>query len=299
LDALETITKFFVERVESGLLYPIPPHLAPLMFMKSEKVLKGFAQIQGAPLQLQVILENLAAFVGKLEAVHAQPEEGQGDEKVDSTVHTGVQCDNCKVVPIVGNRYKCTACHNFDLCENCESAEVHPADHELIKFKVAFVRGPRFGGPFGHCHGGRGRRWRNSQCPWNKSREQFKREPSPVRVAQPLKEGMGSEFLRDVNIEDKTRLGRGQMHVKTWSVRNDGKVDWDNTVKLVYASGNREILLDEQDQFDVPLLKGGETGDINVPFVVPEQAGSYKTVFRFVKNGEEFGHHVWVEFISE
>jgi len=299
LDALETITKFFVDRVESGLLYPIPPHLAPLMFMKSEKVLKGFSQIQGAPLQLQVVLENLAVFVGKLETVQADAEE-QSDEKADSTVHTGVQCDNCKVVPIVGNRFKCTACHNFDLCDACESSGVHPADHEMIKFKVAFVRGPRFGGPFGgHCHGGRGRRWRNSQCPWNKKPEQAKREQSPAPVVQPLKEGMSAEFLRDINIEDKTRLGRGQMHVKTWSVRNDGNISWDNTVKLVYVSGNREILLDDQDQFDVSLLKSGETGDVNVPFVVPEKAGSYRTVFRFVKNGEQFGHHLWVEFISE
>jgi hypothetical protein len=334
-DSLEVITKFFANRVESGLLYPIPPHLAPLMFFKSEKVLKGLTQIQGVPLQLQVIFENLGAIVSKLETLHSDAESQDADaadEKVDGTVHTGVQCDNCGVVPIVGNRYKCTACHNFDLCEACESSGVHARDHELIKFKVAFVRrGPRFGGgpfgipvppfggphPFGHhgshgghpfgghpqhgfggphCGGRGGRRWKNSQCPWNKKPEQA---ATPAAPTPALREGLGAQFLRDVNIEDKTILGRGQMHVKTWSVRNDGQSDWDNTVRLVYVSGNTEVLLDGQQEFEVPLLKSGETGDINVPFIVPQVAGAYKTVFKFVKNGQEFGHHVWVEFISE
>jgi len=320
LDALESVVKFFINRVESGLLYPIPPHLAPFMFVKSERFLKNVSRIRGIPLQLQVILEHFSAAVNKLEAVFTQPDLGSfEDQKVDQSVHVGVQCDNCQAVPIVGNRYKCTVCHNFDLCEACELSGIHPSDHEMIKFKVTFQRPERrhfggfgpasfagfvpngFGVPNGAC-GGRGRRWKNSQCPWNKKAQgtcQKREEVSPVMVKEISKEGCGAEFVRDVNIPDKVHLGRGQMHVKTWAVRNDGKDSWDNGVKLIYVSGNRDILLDGQDRFDVPLLKSGETGDISIPFVVPKTPGNHKTVFAFSKNGQQFGHNVWVEFVSE
>ncbi|KXS21139.1 hypothetical protein M427DRAFT_51410 [Gonapodya prolifera JEL478] len=35
-------------------------------------------------------------------------------------VHRGTRCDGCGVTPIVGVRYKCINCPNFDLCEECE-----------------------------------------------------------------------------------------------------------------------------------------------------------------------------------
>ncbi|PIA30571.1 hypothetical protein AQUCO_05500105v1 [Aquilegia coerulea] len=42
----------------------------------------------------------------------------------DVRVHIGVRCDNCKMFPIVGKRYKCKDCYyvrvgGFDLCEEC------------------------------------------------------------------------------------------------------------------------------------------------------------------------------------
>jgi Zinc finger, ZZ type/PB1 domain len=37
----------------------------------------------------------------------------------NSTQHRGVQCDHCRVTPIVGRRYKSVQRLNFDLCGNC------------------------------------------------------------------------------------------------------------------------------------------------------------------------------------
>lgn len=38
-------------------------------------------------------------------------------------IHPGVRCDMCAVMPIVGVRYTCTVCPDFDLCEECELAQ--------------------------------------------------------------------------------------------------------------------------------------------------------------------------------
>lgn len=42
-----------------------------------------------------------------------------------------VACDNCNVYPLIGVRYKCSVCKNFDFCQNCEETVSHP--HAFIK----------------------------------------------------------------------------------------------------------------------------------------------------------------------
>jgi len=65
-------------------------------------------------------------------------------------LHLGVTCDGCSVYPIVGIRYKCSKCPDFDFCEKCEATLEHP--HDFIKIKK-----PRSWGD--HCH------FRNFQGP--------------------------------------------------------------------------------------------------------------------------------------
>jgi len=43
--------------------------------------------------------------------------------KINNSVfllHNGVQCEKCKECPIMGHRYKCPKCLNYNLCEKCE-----------------------------------------------------------------------------------------------------------------------------------------------------------------------------------
>jgi len=38
----------------------------------------------------------------------------------NTSVHQGFTCDGCQVYPIVGVRYRCNECPDFDFCEICE-----------------------------------------------------------------------------------------------------------------------------------------------------------------------------------
>ena len=49
----------------------------------------------------------------------------------NKTVHKGVTCNECRVNPITGARYKCTICPNYNLCESCEDKDIH--SHVLLK----------------------------------------------------------------------------------------------------------------------------------------------------------------------
>ena len=47
--------------------------------------------------------------------------------------HEGIKCNNCGMFPILGIRYKCLECDNFNCCEKCEQEQSHP--HLFYKIK--------------------------------------------------------------------------------------------------------------------------------------------------------------------
>ncbi|MCJ1322570.1 hypothetical protein MMC15_007919 [Xylographa vitiligo] len=60
-------------------------------------------------------------------------------------VHRGVSCNSCNTQPIRGIRYRCSNCADFDLCETCEAAPIHPKTHVFYKVRVPapFTGSPR------------------------------------------------------------------------------------------------------------------------------------------------------------
>ncbi len=59
------------------------------------------------------------------------------EEKKRSEIHNGVRCDGCGMNPLIGKRYKCKGCHNFDYCQECyEKNKVkHGHEFQLIEKK--------------------------------------------------------------------------------------------------------------------------------------------------------------------
>ena len=54
------------------------------------------------------------------------------DKKI---VHNGVACDGCNKFLIIGDRYKCTICNDFDFCEICEEKFSDEHLHPFLKIK--------------------------------------------------------------------------------------------------------------------------------------------------------------------
>jgi len=51
-------------------------------------------------------------------------------EMAKQHTHEYVTCDNCKVEPIVGLRFSCIHCPEFNVCSKCEKTHFkHPTDH--------------------------------------------------------------------------------------------------------------------------------------------------------------------------
>ena len=59
------------------------------------------------------------------EADNGEPEDRGGNRR---HVHPSVQCDGCGMHPLIGPRYKCAVCKDFDLCESCFNGAVHASE---------------------------------------------------------------------------------------------------------------------------------------------------------------------------
>jgi len=89
---------------------------------------------------LGVKMADLSPLLDTLNALPGCPVElgiKQVSSEPVSNIHSNVRCDGCNVFPIVGIRYQCTVCNDFDLCEKCECSNVHPVEHPLLKHRQA------------------------------------------------------------------------------------------------------------------------------------------------------------------
>ena len=48
-------------------------------------------------------------------------------------IHHGYICDGCQMAPIIGNRYNCTICKDFDYCDACEEKFKNEHKHPFLK----------------------------------------------------------------------------------------------------------------------------------------------------------------------
>jgi hypothetical protein len=53
----------------------------------------------------------------------------------DEIIHKGITCNGCLKHGMIGIRYKCLICKNFDFCEQCESTLSHNPLHIFMKIK--------------------------------------------------------------------------------------------------------------------------------------------------------------------
>ena len=74
-------------------------------------------------------------FLAVEKSINHAPRRGLRHPRIVSSlnVHRGVACDGCGARPIIGNRYKCVICPNFDYCEECEKKLYKEHSHPMVQ----------------------------------------------------------------------------------------------------------------------------------------------------------------------
>merc|ERR1712004_364816 len=90
--------------------------------------------------ELQVALTALTGPVYKFKVKLGDKakDEGHSGMARSAQVHHGVVCDGCDG-PVVGPRYKCLVCPDYDLCATCEARGLH-AHHKMIRLPAPSKR---------------------------------------------------------------------------------------------------------------------------------------------------------------
>lgn len=92
---------------------------------------KHYGKLLQKNLEAQKKLSEMQDNISKLNTLSNAFDLGLNAKKA----HLGFSCRSCKQEPLVGIRYKCSVCKDFDICEACEetSAQAHP--HPFIKIR--------------------------------------------------------------------------------------------------------------------------------------------------------------------
>jgi len=146
------VRRFVVDKeVSTSLVYikeklvSVFPVLAEKLFSVSWTDEDGDAITIDTDEELILALTELAGPVYKLTATvrGAKRVEQPQEPGVGANVtHHGVTCDGCDKAPIVGFRYKCVVCDDYDLCGACEKAGKHPG-HNMMRISSPEVIWPQ------------------------------------------------------------------------------------------------------------------------------------------------------------
>merc|ERR1712018_714467 len=88
--------------------------------------------------ELKLALAAMSGPVFKLRVRLGGKKEG---EQQAGEVHPGIVCDGCDG-PVLGPRYKCLVCADYDLCKNCEGRGLH-SQHKMVRLPQPCKRDTR------------------------------------------------------------------------------------------------------------------------------------------------------------
>jgi len=253
-------------------------------------------------------------------AATAAPEPEEEDMPVETpleptAVHAGVVCDGCNVHPIVGLRFKCAVCPNYDLCGTCEESGMHPPQHPMLKMRVPTRHSVRFaaesaghpphhpphhhGHHHGHHHrhhhqgrhqgpphgGHRGpRSWRRGF--WGRRAG----AGSETEVMQPR-----ASFVADETLPDHSYCLPNVILMKVWSMRNTGPAVWPQGTYIKLISGDVLPSDGADTEVVVPAAAPGETVHVRVSVRTPSKPGHYVGNYRLhTPDSTRIGDRIWV-----
>ncbi len=100
----------------------------------------------------------------------------------------------------------------------------------------------------------------------------------------------GSTTLNDVTIPDNSQVQPGASFQKTWQVLNSGTCIWINTYRIANINNTP---LGAQSPAPIPQIAPGQSSNISVNMVAPQQPGTYRSVWQLrAPNGYNFGQQM-------
>jgi len=275
--------------------------------------------------EIATLPEFLRTLLTQVQTGIAQAASSFSAAPAAKPVHPNIICDGCEG-PVIGTRFKCTVCPDFDFCESCKSTKQHP--HELASIAAPFssdARPVHIGVKCDECQTApiRGIRFKCTQC-FNydlcevcEPKGNHPADHALVKIAQPHQRGSLAwrgrgkwgrmaragcrpmppryiaRYVQDVTIPDGTVLPAGTAFLKVWNMKNEGSEAWPAGTNLVFLGGDQ---LGAPSSVPVQPAEPGAEASVAVNMVAPQEPGRYSSYWRLEDpSGFKFGQRIWAE----
>lgn len=233
-------------------------------------------------------------------------------------VHVGISCDGCGQSPIVGLRFKCGTCADFDYCQSCEAKNGHAADHSFIKMKVPVV--PRHMMRRAESKATSCTNWRAAPATPATAAAAAPVVLPPVAVvttnglsikmsaaAVPRANKKPSvprcQFKSDITLPDGSHVSCGSVAVKRWAITNIGDEVWPEGTQLMFVGGALQPAAPSANEpvslSPVSLAAPNQTVEVYARVQIPVIPGRHTGYFRLAtSDGKRFGHRLWLDIVA-
>ena len=230
-------------------------------------------------------------------------------EKVE---HPKITCDGCGVLPIIGPRFNCRECPDYDLCRECEGKGVH---NSHVMTRIPFPKG-EIELPKGTVTAQRVEENGDTIVEMDFTLPQYK-EGQQINIEELLSKlqmdlanilshqespkckggKVVEEESKEMGLNDSARIEIPDIEVMTapnyiafrpLTISNSGK-EWPSMVILLKTQG--DLHFEEMEIRDGP--KSGENVTLTIPIQSPNKPGHYGALLRFkTPQGEYFGDEI-------
>lgn len=110
--------------------YYVPP---PVLMMDNRRLFKPRTDLPQELSNLSSTVHNTPEYQELLALLKSGDAESNRNERVvprDNVSHAGYRCDGCDMDPIMGARWHCKECHEFDLCSCCHDSKFEAQSHK-------------------------------------------------------------------------------------------------------------------------------------------------------------------------
>lgn len=125
-------TPAFTQSAPTASLFPQQPQAAPVGNSDKGQILACLNESKNVQVAILQQLQSMNEKIGQ-----QQPNVLHPQAVSFKPTHVGVFCNVCSKNNIMGARYKCLFCKDFDMCEECEAKTIngHDSSHVFIKIK--------------------------------------------------------------------------------------------------------------------------------------------------------------------
>ena len=201
------------------------------------------------------------------ENIELKKEKSIFESSICKTVHKNIKCKHCFSMPIIGYRYKCSQCDDYNLCQQCydENSESRNHSHFFYRIKTSQENNMNNNANIINI---------NNFIPNNQNIATYSYKCLSPDIKKVIYNGKYETNVRII-------------------IQNDSSYKWPQNTKFIWDKNKSQLLTED---IQVKSLSPKEQMTLDIPFKDLQNlnSGEYKTFFDFNVEGHNYGNQLCV-----